>query len=147
MDFVAYETHDCKEFLQVAQPFLSNTVSYPFSLLRYFCVETFSARRSTDILYRRSMDLNFLWSHSLQERKILHEVAPRPVRRKKMQRQSKGRERRLGMEERRKEGWGTGSWAIEWINQSESASFSRDIAVSWRILLAEGILLRSSSIQ
>lgn len=37
------------------------------------------------------MDLNFLWSHSLQERKILREVAPRPVRRKRMQRQLKGR--------------------------------------------------------
>lgn len=110
MDLVAYETHDCKEFLQVAQPFLSNTASYPFSLLRYFCVETFSARRSTDILYRRSMDLNFLWSHSLQERKILHEVAPRPVRRKKMQRQFKRRGRSEGMEKhgKKKRGMGHG---------------------------------------
>lgn len=35
----------------------------------------------------------------------------------------------------------------QWINQSESASFSRDIVVSSRILLAEGILLRSNGIE
>jgi len=49
-----------KEILRVAQPVLIEcTASYPS--LRYLCVETFSARRRTDILYRRSMDLNFLW--------------------------------------------------------------------------------------
>lgn len=122
--------------------FLSITTFYPFSLPQYFCVETFSARRNTDILYRRSMDLNFLWSHSLQERKILREVAPCPMRRKRMQRQLKRRMVEGYRQRGREDGW-----AIEWINQSESASFSRDIAVSWRILLVEGILLRSSGIQ
>jgi len=49
-----------KEILRVAQPALIEcTASYPS--LRYLCVETFSARRRTDILHGRSADLNFLW--------------------------------------------------------------------------------------
>lgn len=55
-----------------------------------------------------------------------------------------GREKGRVSGNRRREGMKGGEGGSRWINQSESASFSRDIVVSSRILLAEGILLRST---
>lgn len=86
-------------FLSSSPPSLSFSVA--FSSSQYFCVETFSTRRHTDILYRRSMDLNFL-SSPLFARKKNPPLAPRPACRKRIRRQSRQERRMAGLAEQGK---------------------------------------------